>query len=214
MSQFFQMLTYYVTHPEAIAYGVGTAIFYPILVIEMIALAYAVFETGRFTVESIKRLMRRRRIDVDAVARAAVGTATAKDPTVVMAFLKANEGSPVARRARQTLGDGSDLSRTRILKAIADAELEASRALEMTRLLIRMGPILGLMTTLIPISPALVALARGDVNVLADKLVVAFSTTVVGLLIGALGYLVTTVRDRYYQQDVVDIEYVFDRMGA
>jgi len=42
--------------------------------------------------------------------------------------------------------------------------------------------------------------------------VIAFSTTVVGLLIGGLGYLITTVRDRFYQQDVVDLEYVLDKL--
>ncbi len=69
------------------------------------------------------------------------------------------------------------------------------------------------MGTLIPISPALVGLAQGDVDTLSNNLVIAFSSTVVGLLIGGLAYVITTVRDRFYRQDIVDIEYVFDRRG-
>ncbi len=81
-------------------------------------------------------------------------------------------------------------------------------------MLVRIGPILGLMGTLIPISPALVGLAQGDVDTLSNNLVIAFSTTVVGLLIGGIAYVITTVRDRYYRQDIVDIEYLFDRRVA
>jgi biopolymer transport protein ExbB/TolQ len=77
-------------------------------------------------------------------------------------------------------------------------------------MLVRLGPILGLMGTLIPISPALVGLAQGDVQTLSDNLVVAFSTTVVGLLIGAIGYVVSTVRERKYLQDISDIEYALE----
>ena len=80
--------------------------------------------------------------------------------------------------------------------------------------MIRLGPILGLITTLIPISPALVGLAKGDVQTLSDNLVVAFSTTVVGLLIGGMGYLMTAVRERLYNHDISDVEYVLDTMEA
>jgi biopolymer transport protein ExbB/TolQ len=66
------------------------------------------------------------------------------------------------------------------------------------------------MGTLIPISPALVGLAQGDVQTLSDNLVIAFSTTVVGLLIGGIGYGISTVRERVYTRDVNDIEYALE----
>jgi len=72
---------------------------------------------------------------------------------------------------------------------------------------------LGLMGTLIPISPALVGLAQGDVQTLSDNLVIAFSTTVVGLLIGGIGYVISTVRERTYLQDIGDIEYALEITG-
>ena len=200
---------YILTHPQAIIYGVATILLYPVLIAELVALVFALFEAGRFTVESYRRRRVRKKFDVEAIARLLV-TRTSH----VMVALSALSFSPVARRIRSSLGDGTDLSRSRVLKALADGELEASRVLERTRVLIRIGPMLGLMGTLIPISPALVALAKGDVNTLSSNLVIAFSATVVGLLIGGIGYFVTAVRDRTYQQDVVDIEYLFDRMGV
>ena len=193
---------------QAVIYGVATALLYPVLALEVVALGIVLFEFGWFTVEAYRRWKARRRLDV--VALAASGPA-AGEP--IMRLLDALSSSPVAAQVRRTLGGGADLSRPMVLKALADGEIEASRRLERTRLLVRIGPILGLMGTLIPISPALVGLAQGDVDTLSNNLVIAFSSTVVGLLIGGLAYVITTVRDRFYRQDVVDIEYVFDRRG-
>jgi biopolymer transport protein ExbB/TolQ len=64
------------------------------------------------------------------------------------------------------------------------------------------------MGTLIPLSPALDGLARGNVNELSQDLRVAFSVTVLGLLIGGVAFAVTLYRDRIYGQDLSDLEYV------
>ena len=106
------------------------------------------------------------------------------------------------------------VTRLRALKVLTDTEQVAARLLDRTRIFIRVGPILGLMGTLIPISPALVALAAGDVKTLSANLIIAFSTTVVGLLIGLFAYLVSLARERAYTQDLSDLEYVLERAGA
>jgi biopolymer transport protein ExbB/TolQ len=82
------------------------------------------------------------------------------------------------------------------------------RRLERTRLLVRAGPALGLMGTLIPLSPALAGLADGNVAQLTDNLRVAFSVTVLGLLIGAIAFGISLVRDRLYAQDLSDLEFI------
>jgi biopolymer transport protein ExbB/TolQ len=97
---------------------------------------------------------------------------------------------------------------TRLAKALADFDFASQRRLGRTRLLVRVGPALGLMGTLIPLSPALDGLARGDVNELSQDLRVAFSVTVLGLLIGGIAFAVTLYRDRIYGQDLSDLEYV------
>jgi biopolymer transport protein ExbB/TolQ len=197
---------------QAIIYGVATALLYPVLALEVVALVLVAFAAGRFTLEAFRRRRARKKLDIEAIAASAASGEKSGEEGAALAFLGELSSSPVMARAKTSLGDGTDLSRTRVLKALADAELEATRRLEHTRILVRLGPILGLMGTLIPISPALVGLAQGDVATLSNNLVIAFSTTVVGLLIGGVAYVVTTMRDRFYQQDVVDLEYVFDRI--
>ena len=99
---------------------------------------------------------------------------------------------------------GSD----RIAKDLAEFDYASIRRLERTRMLVRIGPALGLMGTLIPLSPALVGLAEGDIETLSDNLRVAFSVTVLGLMVGAIAFAISLVRDRLYGQDFSDLEYV------
>ena len=96
------------------------------------------------------------------------------------------------------------------LKLLQEYEFYTIKRLERTRILVRLGPMLGLMGTLIPLSPALVGLASGNVQELSDNLVTAFSVTVLGLLIGGLAFVVSIVRDRMYSQDISDMEYLLE----
>jgi biopolymer transport protein ExbB/TolQ len=95
----------------------------------------------------------------------------------------------------------------RIAKRMADYDYRSLKRLERTRMLVRFGPALGLMGTLIPLSPALGGLADGNVTQLTDNLRVAFGVTVVGLLTGAIAFSVSLVRDRIYAQDFSDVEF-------
>ncbi|MFV0397217.1 MAG: MotA/TolQ/ExbB proton channel family protein, partial [Bacteroidales bacterium] len=74
-------------------------------------------------------------------------------------------------------------------KIVGDYEIIADKELSKSKLLVKIGPMLGLMGTLIPMGPALVGLATGDVSSMASNMQVAFATTVVGIIIGAVGFI-------------------------
>lgn len=78
------------------------------------------------------------------------------------------------------------------------------RRIERADLLARVGPMLGLMGTLIPLGPGLAALGRGELEILAGAVTVAFDTTVMGLLVGIVGFVLARLRRRWYDQ-VLDI---------
>lgn len=69
----------------------------------------------------------------------------------------------------------------------------------------QLGPILGLLGTLIPLGLGLAALGSGDIT-LAEALTVAFDTTVTGLVIGALAYLVSKFKKQWYESDLIVLE--------
>ena len=71
-----------------------------------------------------------------------------------------------------------------------------------------MGPMLGLMGTLIPMGPALVGLSTGDIASMAYNMQVAFATTVVGLFAAAVGFVTLQVKQRWYQKDLSRLEFI------
>ena len=80
------------------------------------------------------------------------------------------------------------------------------RRLDRTRLLVRAGPAIGLMGTLIPLAPGLAALGDGNVEALAENLRDAFGATVVGLLVGTVAFALTLARTRMYTEDLAALE--------
>lgn len=94
-------------------------------------------------------------------------------------------------------------------KVLADFEMACEKDLAVVKTLAKIGPILGLMGTLIPMGPALVGLASGDMASLAQNMQVAFATTVVGLLVGAIGFFCSQIKTRWYASDLSDLEYIY-----
>ncbi|MBI1976011.1 MAG: MotA/TolQ/ExbB proton channel family protein [Candidatus Omnitrophica bacterium] len=95
-------------------------------------------------------------------------------------------------------------------KILADFELKGEKELESSKILIRVGPMLGLMGTLIPLGPALVALASGNMTAMAVNMQVAFSTTVIGVFCGAVGFVTHLVKKRWFIEDLNNLQYLFD----
>lgn len=97
-------------------------------------------------------------------------------------------------------------------KVVHDAELAWQAELQRYRSLARLGPALGLMGTLIPLGPALVGLAAGDLEMMSNNLVIAFATTVVGLLVGTLAAVLLGVKQRWYQADALLVTFAANRL--
>jgi biopolymer transport protein ExbB/TolQ len=194
---------------ERLLSHIARALKIPVLALAVIALALVLLEVGALVVDlaqrrhrSLERLERQL-----AVAQQALREGnTAK----AMAAMRALAVSPdmaavLVDIVRQLpLPDADE----RVAKRLADYEYRHLRRLERTRILVRFGPALGLMGTLIPLSPALAGLAHGNVSALSSNLQVAFSVTVTGLLVGALAFSVSLIRDRLYGQDYSDVQYV------
>ena len=85
-----------------------------------------------------------------------------------------------------------------------------SKKLRRTDIIVRVGPTLGLMGTLIPLGSGLAALKTGDINTLADSLTVAFDTTVVGIGAGALAYYISKIRSGWYDQYLDNLDTLTD----
>ena len=101
-------------------------------------------------------------------------------------------------------------SEPHLQKLLSDFEIATEADLATSKTLAKMGPMLGLMGTLIPMGPALVGLAAGDIASMAYNMQVAFATTVVGLFSAAIGFITGQVKARWYQHDKVNLQFLAD----
>ena len=86
--------------------------------------------------------------------------------------------------------------------------LNLKKTLDRTGMIVRIGPGLGLIGTLIPMGTGLASLGQGDITKLSSDLVIAFTTTVLGLMLSLVAYFIHTVRKRWIEEDISMMEYV------
>jgi biopolymer transport protein ExbB/TolQ len=168
---------------KALLSQLAGVLFLPVTVALLAIVAWLLLQLGATLREAVQRLMGRRpRRDAGQAALAHVAL-----------------GSP----------DGLVL---RLEAAVLDAEAAAARRLNAVRFAIKVGPSLGLMGTLIPMSAALTGLAKGDLPSLAGNMVIAFSSTVVGIAAGVVAYLLTLVREDWTRRDLDALRLEADRL--
>lgn len=96
-----------------------------------------------------------------------------------------------------------DITAERILQA---EELKLVKSLDRIRFVIRTGPALGLMGTLIPMGISLSSLAQGDMPKMAGSMVTAFTTVVVGLACSVIAYLMALIKEKWVRADMRELE--------
>ena len=168
-----------------------------------------IFELGSYVVEVHGRSRRH-------FAALSEGAEKARQALLIGDRRPRRRRSARCRAARRCAGRSTSSSPTphtdggdhQLNKALADFDFDAQRRLARTRLLVRAGPALGLMGTLIPLSPALTGLANGNTAALSQNLGSPSASPWLGLLIGAVAFGLSLSRDRMYGQDLSDLEYL------
>ena len=77
-------------------------------------------------------------------------------------------------------------------------------------LVIKLGPTFGLLGTLIPLGPGIMALASGDTTTLSNSMLAAFDTTVIGLISAAICTVISLLRRRWYSKDRVMLTLIME----
>ena len=93
---------------------------------------------------------------------------------------------------------------------IADEESRYGKIVKITDLTARVAPMFGLMGTLIPLGPGLIALGEGDAAALSSSLLIAFDTTVAGLVSGAVSYIISGFRKGWYEEYMIGLETIME----
>ena len=148
---------------EAILYDASRLFLVPVIMLILLALAFALLSLGRFALEALARG-------------------------------RGRPARPLTAHQARTGCAGDDL------------ELVAMRRLEWLRIVSRSAPMLGLVATMIPIGPALLALGQNDGAAVGENLVVAFSSVILALVAASITFFIYTVRRRWLLEELRSIE--------
>jgi biopolymer transport protein ExbB/TolQ len=91
-------------------------------------------------------------------------------------------------------------------ETLQQEEIDVAARLDRSRALVRLGPMLGLAGTIIPLGPALQALLTGDVAGMVAHLVIGFGAVVCGLMMSGIAYVITLVRERWSRVELKEME--------
>ncbi len=86
-----------------------------------------------------------------------------------------------------------------------ELEVFALKQLENLRVVTRIAPMLGLIATMIPMGPALQALADGNIQGISENLIIAFAAVIWGLVIASVTFWPASVKKRWCANELINI---------
>lgn len=190
-------------------FALGQVLRFPVMVLLWVCVGSALFMAGACLVGFVSRRRERRGFAISAWLRQGP-VLTASDsrvkalPSELRAFLDD------VRRERDML----DFREGGLEHLVLEREERVRHSLTSARGLVKVGPSLGLLGTLIPMGASLASLAAGDLAAMAGQMVVAFTTTIVGLATGTLAYVVAAIRQGWVNETIREERYLAEHIAA
>ena len=178
----------------------------PVIVFLLLFALYAVITVGSL----ISEYSSRKKVPVRLIKDLIFSISRIKDISEIETIVKNAQIPKNQKRVLVNIARSSELkkdSREALAEKLIENEEDIiEKKLQATDIVTKIGPTLGLMGTLIPMGPGLAALGSGDVTTLSNAIIVAFDTTVVGIGAGAVAYVVSKIRRRWYEQYLSNLD--------
>ena len=178
----------------------------PVIIILMILIAVSVFMIGWLITEA---LTEHRHLKVVMPRFVDQSNASPDSQTVVSCI---NE-SALLRRQKKALTEITAhpqitplMRESLAIKLIREEKSFYSRRLRVSDFIAKVAPMFGLLGTLIPLGPGIIALGQGDTITLSSSLLTAFDTTILGLIAAAVSLFISSVRSRWYEEYMAVLE--------
>lgn len=194
-------------------YQLSNAFFWPVAIALLVLFALSLVDLGALIAQAWRRRSQAR-TETMALARRLLDGLDARDGRDPLAGV---ELSPVLRRFwtrvrahidATSSGRAADREHLDLWldDALQEEEIAVTGQLDLSRVLIRIGPMLGLAGTIIPLGPALESLLGGNMADMVGHLVIGFGAVVVGLVMSGIAYFTTLVRERWMRRELKDLE--------
>lgn len=186
---------------QSAIYLISSTLLYPAMLVLLAAFIVMIISVGAFLAEWAERARRKKTAYADVKQM----LCDAKQPHgyqgLVLEYLR-----EILDQPRPTWAEVENLWLA--------AKQRLWKRLDYLRILVRVGPSMGLICTLIPMTTGLAALSQGDMSRLSSDLVIAFSTTVVGLAVGVTAYVLYTIRARWLEGDLEALQLIMESRAA
>jgi biopolymer transport protein ExbB/TolQ len=190
-------------------FALGQVLRFPVMALLWFCIACALFMAGSCLADWVVRRRERRGFDIDLWLRK--GAVLCSDearkkslPASLQRLLAEMEQGLVD----ETLADGG------LEHLVLESEERVRRTLNGPRMLVKVGPALGLLGTLIPMGTSLASLAAGNLEAMSGQMVVAFTTTIIGLATGTLAYVVAAIRLGWVNETVREQRFLAERVAG
>lgn len=191
---------------------IASGLLIPTIIILLSLLALTVFELGSLLTEILTERRRKYNVKLPAMIDSFQGKAAGD-------ILAEVEQSLLFRRQKTVLGELIRYSnlpaaslRALAQRLLAGEEQHYLRITDRTDLVVRLAPMFGLMGTLIPLGPGMIALGQGNTQVLADSLLIAFDTTITGLAAAGVAFAISRLRKRWYEDYTNSLENLLESL--
>lgn len=190
-------------------YQIANAFFWPVAIALLVLFALCLADLGRLVVEWWRRRSEPA-TDLSAIAvTLAVDLRTAGRGRDVLADVRMSRSlarfwGRVSSRLRAV--QSTQNLDVWLEETLQQEEIDVAARLDRSRALVRLGPMLGLAGTIIPLGPALQALLAGDVAGMVNHLVIGFGAVVCGLMMSGIAYVITLVRERWSRIELKEME--------
>jgi biopolymer transport protein ExbB/TolQ len=189
-------------------FALGQILRFPVMSLLWVCVLAAIYMAGSCAVDSLARRRERRGFDIAAWLRSGpvLGAAEPRRnllPLPLRGFLADIERA----RSQGALAAGG------LAHLVLEREERERRSLNAARMLVKVGPSLGLLGTLIPMGSSLASLASGNLEAMAGQMVVAFTTTIIGLATGTVAYMVSAVRHGWVTETVREQRFLAERIA-
>lgn len=194
---------------ESGLFALGQVLRFPVMSLLWVCVGFALYYLGHLLVEAVTRQREHMGFDLKRWLQ---------QGQVLAAGSERQRQLP--RALKQMLADIQQHHRQEALRhgglenLVAEHEERLRHALNGPRALVKIGPSLGLIGTLIPMGSSLAAMASGNLQAMAGQMVVAFTTTIIGLATGTVAYAVTAARQSWLNEAVREQRYLAEVVVA
>ena len=197
---------------SSIMHSISQTLLIPVMFVLVVFFAYAIINVGILIAEYYKR--RKARFNLKIFVNQLMALKDKRYPDEIIKVIQEGEIPRAHKEVLVTIANSSNVSaefrESLALKMAEDEGIAAAKKLEKTDIIAKISPAVGLMGTLIPLGPGLTALGSGDIQNLAQHLLIAFDAAVLGMAAAALSFTVSKIRRRWYEEEISNLETMLD----